>query len=176
MTAPLSATTPAGLPRAWHTVRHVPPRQLLRRAELTRPLSSRLDLVGSAASGRRRRPSAPVLPQPILPATGPTCCGSAGAAGPPPALGRAGACVARRLADPAAAETDGSTRADGNNLHFMEYLESVDDALWAELVDDWIAAQSAGRPPTLGAMPGGPTTCPCASPSGSRRSRAAVSG
>ena len=32
------------------------------------------------------------------------------------------------------------------NLHYMEYLEEVDDARFLALVDDWIAANPAGRP------------------------------
>ena len=30
------------------------------------------------------------------------------------------------------------------NLHYMEYLETVDDALWARLVSSWIAVNGAG--------------------------------
>ncbi len=44
---------------------------------------------------------------------------------------------------PMAASGEGSTRADTHNLHFMEYLGSIDDALFAELIEDWIA----GNPP-----------------------------
>src|ERR1019366_4272310 len=32
------------------------------------------------------------------------------------------------------------------NLHYMEYLEGLDDATWGEFVEDWIASQPAGRP------------------------------
>ena len=70
---------------------------------------------------------------------------------------------------PTAASGEGSTRADTHNLHFMEYLGSVDDALFTELIEDWIA----GNPPELsthGAMVGAPTISPFASPSGLRRS------
>ncbi len=126
--------------RAWHTLRHVPPRQLLRRIELT----ARFRFGRLAGTAAAPPPAlAPRLPQPTLPA-------------------RSG--LMERSADrlvlrlpwaerelslplpwrPQAAVAEGSTRADGNNLHYMEYLELVDDGLWAELVEDWIA----GNPPS----------------------------
>ena len=126
--------------RAWHTVRHVPPWQLLRRAELTARF--RLGgLIGPAVSGPTP-PFAPVLPRPILPARQGLMHRQA--EGLVLRLPWAEQVLQRPLPwRPTAAVTDGSTRADGNNLHYMEYLESVDDVLWAELVEDWIA----GNPP-----------------------------
>ena len=126
--------------RAWYTFREVPPRQLVRRVELTARF--RLGPLLASALGGPPPPFAPALPQPILPARSGL-------------MERRGDGLVLRLPwaepvlqlplpwRPTAAVTDGSTRADGNNLHYMEYLESVDDALWAELVEDWIA----GNPP-----------------------------
>jgi uncharacterized heparinase superfamily protein len=39
----------------------------------------------------------------------------------------------------AAASDATTTRADANNLHFMEFLPAADDALLTALIDDWIA-------------------------------------
>ena len=41
------------------------------------------------------------------------------------------------------------------NLHYMEYLEEVQDRLWAELVEAWIETNPPGRrhaPDTAGAF------------------------
>ena len=100
--------------RAWHTVRHVPPRQLLRRAELTARF--RLGgLIGPAVSGPTP-PFAPVLPRPILPARQGLMHRQA--EGLVLRLPWAEQVLQRPLPwRPTAAVTDGSTRADGNNLH-----------------------------------------------------------
>jgi Heparinase II/III-like protein/Heparinase II/III N-terminus len=124
--------------RAWHTARHVPPGQLLRRAELLAryrlmdlvPRRSRAPLPPPA--GAERLPSPPFdarsdllrtapdglvlrLPWGERALTWPVAWGPGGTGG------------------------DGTARADVNNAHFMEYLESADDAVFARLVDDWIA-------------------------------------
>ena len=88
-------------------------------------------------------------------------------AGPPPALGRAGA-AATAAWRPTAAVTDGSTRADGNNLHYMEFLEVGRRRVVGGAGGGLDRRQSA-EAADAGAMLGGPTTCPCALPSGSRR-------
>ena len=126
--------------RVWQTVRHVPPRQLLRRAELTARF--RLGRLVRPAIDGPAPPFAPTMPQPTLRAR-------------PGLMYRRADGILLRLPwaeqvlrrpvewRPKAAPADGSTRADANNLHYMEYLESVDDALWAELVEDWIASNPA---------------------------------
>ena len=127
------------LRRAWHTVRHVPPAQLLRRVELT----TRYRLGPVLAAGLRGPPPAfaRFLPQPILPPRpGMMECRGDGVVLHLPWAQRI---LPRAIPwRPQAALTEGSTRAEGNNLHYMEYLELVDDALWAELVEDWIAGNA----------------------------------
>jgi uncharacterized heparinase superfamily protein len=125
--------------RAWHTARRVPAGQLLRRAELLARYRL-MDLMPRAARVPSRPPPgrAPRLPS-------------------PPFAARSGLLRAapdgsvlrlpwgeRALPWPVAwgphgAGGDGTLRADLNNVHFMEYLESADDAAFAGLVDDWIA-------------------------------------
>ena len=138
MTGPL-ARYARRVGRAWHTLRHVPPRQLLRRAELTARFRFGR-LVGPAASPAAGLGAHPAATDPAS-ASGPDAAAGR-KPGPAPALGRAGAAPAAAVAADGGV-ADGSTRADGNNLHYMEYLELVDDGLWAELVEDWIA----GNPP-----------------------------
>jgi uncharacterized heparinase superfamily protein len=127
--------------RAWHTFRHVPADQLLRRVELTARyhLGS---LIGRGIVGPAP-PLAPAMPKPPFPARDGLMSREA------QSLILRLPWAERSLPRPlpwrhAAAASEGSTRADTNNLHYMEYLESVDDGLFAELVEDWIAANPPG--------------------------------
>ena len=129
--------------RTWQTLRHVPPRQLFRRAELmarfrlgrflpaggggamprladelpTPPFQPRSDLMHVAGTDLVLR-----LPWGERPLRRPLPWGSRSAA------------------------ADSSARADLNNLHFMEYLESLDDGLAAEMLDEWIAHNPQSEP------------------------------
>jgi uncharacterized heparinase superfamily protein len=129
--------------RAWHTFRHVPPAQLVRRAELTARF--RLGRYLPAGTDGPVPDLVDALPVPPFP--------------PRPNLMRldGDALVLqlpwgdRRLGTPPAWSSRGtpgtiSARADLNNLHFMEYLESVDDRTAAALIEDWIEHNPAEAP------------------------------
>lgn len=129
--------------RTWQTLRHVPPSQLLRRAELTARF--RLGRFFPAAGEGSPPRLAQALPTPPFPER----AGLMWVEGKAIVL-----CLPwgeRRLKRPfpwgsRSAAADSSERADINNLHFMEYLESVDDGLAAELIEDWIRHNPAGEP------------------------------
>lgn len=127
--------------RAWQTIRHVPPGQLLRRAELVARFRAG-DVLGRQVDGPAPA-LADRLPAPLFP--------------PRPDLMRVEGerlvlCLpwgerafARPLPwRPTAAAGEGSVKADLNNLHFMEYLESLDEALLVQLVEDWIEKNPPG--------------------------------
>jgi uncharacterized heparinase superfamily protein len=124
--------------RAWHTARHVPPSQLLRRAELLARYRL-MDLVPQRSRAPLPPPAgAAQLPWPPFAARSGLLRSTPGG----PALRLPWG--ERALTWPVAWRPDGvggdeTLRADLNNIHFMEYLESADDAVFARLVDDWIA-------------------------------------
>lgn len=134
--------------RTWQTLRRVPPRQLLRRVELL----ARYRLMDLVPGGHGEAP-------PPLPAAAPPL--------PPfpprPDLARPAAGSLRlRLPwgeravplpiawTPGAGVPEGSAlasaQADLNNLQFMEFLESVEDAWFMALIDDWIAGNPRRSP------------------------------
>ncbi|MFO1048576.1 MAG: alginate lyase family protein [Geminicoccaceae bacterium] len=129
--------------RTWQTLSHVPPRQLLRRVELTARF--RLSRFFPAAGEGVLPRLAELLPTPPFPERSAL-------------MRKEGAglvlCLPwgeRQLQRPLpwgsrSAAADSSARADINNLHFMEYLESVDDGLATELIEEWIRHNPAGEP------------------------------
>jgi len=120
--------------RLWQTIRHVPPGQLLRRAELLARYRL-MDLLPSQAAAAPPA-LAPVLPQPLFPPRSDRLRAVPGGFRLLLPWGE------RAFSLPVAwtPATDAATaRADANNLHFMEFLPSADDTLLTALIDDWIA-------------------------------------
>jgi hypothetical protein len=121
--------------RLWQTVRHVPPGQLLRRAELLARYRL-MDLVPSRAAPAPPPALAPVLPPPLFPPRADRLRVVPGGFRLRLPWGE------RTFVLPVAwtpAAGGATSRADTNNLHFMEFLPSADDALFTALIDDWIA-------------------------------------
>lgn len=143
---------PRRVDRWWQMARHVPPRQLARRLVLR----ARRPLLRFTAPERPAPPLADTPPLPLFP--------------PRPGLARLeedrlrlflpwGERVfplpLRWLPDPRAGEL---ARPDCNNLHYMEFLESLDDRAFVAFVEAWIrdnppwaprAADYAWRPYNL---------------------------
>ncbi len=127
--------------------RHIPIRKMMRRAGLMvrRGLADRnvlpLAAVGGTAGGTR----ADNAPQPILPQRVHLA----------PVRTEAGwrFTFLNRSVDMTGAAIDWSAPGPGSaaqlwrmNLHYMEYLEGVDDATWANLVEQWIDAHPTCGP------------------------------
>ena len=118
--------------------RHIPPRRALRRVALTLKRALR-DRSGARMAPADPPPLAPAPPPPLFaPRTG-MVDGDVFSF-----LGRA-----HRMGDrvdwaaPSLAAKDQLWRM---NLHYMEYLEEVDDARFVALIEDWIEANPANRP------------------------------
>ncbi len=124
--------------RALRFARHVPPRRLLRRLMLgvRRALRDRWP-------GRARALAAPALAQaPPSPLFAPRNGGIAGDTFT--FLGRSVTMNGRiDWSAPSLAPRDQLWRM---NLHYMEYLEEVDDARMLVLIDEWMSANPANRP------------------------------
>jgi uncharacterized heparinase superfamily protein len=128
MAHPLAASE-----RAWLMLRHVPPRQLARRLvlRLRQRFGGMLPDVTTGPPPSLR----PVLPPPLL----------------PPRQGLEPLDGGWRFIQPWGSRTlshppdwappfaDAETASWRTTLHYMEYLEGVDDAAFMALVDDWIA-------------------------------------
>jgi uncharacterized heparinase superfamily protein len=132
-----AASTPAILraERLWHTLRHTPPRQLLRRAELTARLrlAPRLWAVGGPVPPLASRPPSPPFPPRA----------DRIARGPDGAWRLALPWGEATLTEPfpwRPATSGPEAAAVANNLQYMEFLESVDDAALAGFVDAWIGS------------------------------------
>ncbi len=128
--------------RAFHFGRHIPLGKLLRRIELNarRALRDRASVDPKAPSVRRS--AAPPLPL-FAPRAG---------LAPRKVDGLRFAFLNRVVAMPGPG-VDWTAPGPGAehqlwrmNLHYMEYLEGVDDCSWATLIDDWIASNPGGRP------------------------------
>jgi uncharacterized heparinase superfamily protein len=118
--------------------RHIPPRRLARRVALTLKRRWR-DRLGGAAYGAGAPPLAAEPPLPVFkPRTG-MVDGWVFTF-----LGRSHEMPGRMdWTAPSLSPKDQLWRM---NLHYMEYLEEVDDARFLTLIDDWIGANPASRP------------------------------
>jgi len=129
--------------RAWQFARHIPPAKILRRATLTakRWLSDQWPIL--ARPSRAPPPAtAPNPPRPVLPpyqnpltVDGPTLRFT----------------FLNDTRETPRASIDWhppATQLWRMHLHYMEYLETADDALFADIVSSWLASQSR---PTIGA-------------------------
>ena len=117
--------------------RHIPPQQALRRLalKLKRALRDRVGL-------RAPRSALPLVPNPPQPLFAPRAGMIDGDV--LTFLGRSHRMSGRvDWTAPSLAPADQLWRM---NLHYMEYLEEVDDARFVALIDDWIAANPARRP------------------------------
>jgi uncharacterized heparinase superfamily protein len=132
--------------RRFHFARHTPPGQIWARLRLQakRHIVQRLPALGRLFDAAAPAAAAPLATDPPLPLFGPR--GIARRDG-----GRA---VADLLGNPYeltppvawhALELEAGTQLARLNLHYMEYLEDLDDAAFAALVEDWIRANPRYR-------------------------------
>jgi uncharacterized heparinase superfamily protein len=118
--------------------RHIPPQRALRRLALTVRRALR-DRLGARAAVPAPPPLAANPPQPLFAPRAGRIEGDSFTF-----LGRSHRMNGRvDWTAPSLAPSDQLWRM---NLHYMEYLEEVDDARFLALIDDWIAANPAGRP------------------------------
>ena len=124
--------------RSFAFARHVPPRRALRRVALTVKRALR-DRAGASAAPAPKPPFAANPPQPLFaPRTG-LIDGEIFTF-----LGRSHRMTGR--VDWTAPSLEPKDQLWRMNLHYMEYLEEVDDARFLALVDDWMEANPAARP------------------------------
>ena len=118
--------------------RHIPPRRALRRVALTLKRAIR----DRAGVSRRQPPPPPLATEPPAPLFAPRTGMIAGDVFT--FLGRAHRMGGRvDWKAPSLAPKDQLWRM---NLHYMEYLEEVDDVRFVALIEDWIEANPARRP------------------------------
>ncbi len=137
-------STLAGLARACAFGRHMPLEKLARRAELVarRRLADRLGPRAPAAPAAR---AAAAPPQPLF-APRPGCAVAPRGAG-------FAVTLLNRCVEMPGPGIDWQAPGPGPRaqlsrmtLHYMEYLEGAEDALWARLVSDWLDANARPRP------------------------------
>ncbi|HXT05499.1 MAG TPA: alginate lyase family protein [Roseiarcus sp.] len=124
--------------RSFAFARHIPPQRALRRVALTLKRALR-DRAGGQAPVAAPPPLAGLPPQPLFAARTGMIDGETFTF-----LNRAHRMHGRvDWSAPSLASKDQLWRM---NLHYMEYLEEVDDARFVSLIEDWILANPAARP------------------------------